>query len=98
MDETDQETMTVAINPPHEEPDANIDCDSDASDDKVTCNPDHLPRRILSAEVNSIANKEPLEENKDINHDLKSPSTSAEPSEKCQKHTRKYEWHHNKIW
>lgn len=90
--------MTVAINPPHEEPDANTDCDSDASDDEVTCNPDHLPRRILSAEVNSIANKEPLEENKDINHDLKSPSTSAEPSEKCQKHTRKYEWHHNKIW
>ncbi|KAK4302449.1 hypothetical protein Pmani_025471 [Petrolisthes manimaculis] len=85
LDDIDQETVRVAINPPHEEPDANTDCDSDASDDEVTCNPDHLPRRILSAEVNSIANEEPLEENEDTNHDLESPSTSAEP-------TKKHEW------
>ncbi|KAK3882653.1 hypothetical protein Pcinc_001907 [Petrolisthes cinctipes] len=82
LDDIDQETVTVAINPPHEEPDVNTDCDSDASDDEVTCNPDHLPRRILSAEVNSIANEEPLEENEDTNQDLESPSTSAEPPKK----------------
>ncbi|KAK4292663.1 hypothetical protein Pmani_034580 [Petrolisthes manimaculis] len=97
LDNIDQETVTVAINPPHEEPDANTDCDSDASDDEVTCNPDHLSLRILSAEVNSIANEEPLEENEDTNHDLESPSTSAEPPKKRKKRTRKYEWHQNKI-
>ena len=38
--------VTVTIEPPNEEPTAITDCDSDKSDDEVTCNPDHLPRRI----------------------------------------------------
>ena len=36
----------MTIEPPIEEPTAITDCDSDKSDDEVTCNPDQLPRRI----------------------------------------------------
>ena len=35
----------MTIEPPNEEPTAITDCDSDKSDDEVTCNPDHLQRR-----------------------------------------------------
>ena len=43
--------VTVAIEPPIEEATADTDCDSDASDNEVSCNPDHLPRRILLANI-----------------------------------------------
>ena len=49
--------INVAIEPPIEEATANKDCDSDASDSEVTCNPDHLPRRILFTEVLPSANE-----------------------------------------
>jgi len=54
QEETDNESdfkINVAIEPPIEETTADTDCDSDASDSKVTCNPNHLPRRILLSEV-----------------------------------------------
>ena len=41
----------VSIEPPIEGANADTDCDSDESDDEVTWNPDHLPARILSANV-----------------------------------------------
>ncbi|CAB4062178.1 unnamed protein product [Lepeophtheirus salmonis] len=37
----------LRITPPKEQPDALTDCDTDESDNEVTCNPDHIPRRIL---------------------------------------------------
>ena len=40
-----KEIVTATIEPPIEEPTAITDCDSDKSDDEVTCNPDHLQRR-----------------------------------------------------
>ena len=37
--------------PPIETPEAETDMDPDASDEEVTCNPDHLPRRILMTKL-----------------------------------------------
>ena len=52
----DHEPITiVAIEPPIEEATADTDCDFDASDNEVACNPNHLPRRILLANVLSSA-------------------------------------------
>ena len=45
----DEETKLYAIEPPIEQANADTDCDSNASDDEVSCNPDNLPRRILLA-------------------------------------------------
>lgn len=46
-DDDDCDEITVAIEPHSLEATANTDCDSDASYDGVSCNPQHLPRRIL---------------------------------------------------
>ena len=54
QEETDDDSdfeINVAIEPPIEEATADTDCDSDASDSEVTCNPNHLPKRILLSEV-----------------------------------------------
>ena len=54
QEETDNDSdfeINVAIKPPIEEATADTDCDSDASDSEVTCNPNHLPRRILLSKV-----------------------------------------------
>ena len=54
QEETDDDSdfeINVAIEPPIEEATAGTDCDSDASASEVTCNPNHLPRRILLSEV-----------------------------------------------
>ena len=50
-EDEDNCNVTVAIEPPIEEATADTDCDSDASDNEVPCNPDHLPRRILLANI-----------------------------------------------
>lgn len=47
IEESDDESEIFAIEPPIENANADTDCDSDCTDDEVTCNPDHLPRRIL---------------------------------------------------
>ena len=48
-DEEASDDEIFAIEPPIENANADTDCDSDGSDDEVSCNPDHLPRRILLA-------------------------------------------------
>lgn len=50
-DDEDCDEISVAIEPPTEEATADTDCDSDASDDEVTCSTQHLPRRILLTNV-----------------------------------------------
>lgn len=89
LEELDREATTVAINPPHEDGAADTDCDSDASDDEVTCNPDHLPRRVLSSEVVSIAK---IVQEDVMNYEPDAPSTSSQPPGKRRK---KYNWHNN---
>lgn len=90
LEEFDRESSTVAINPPHEDGAGDTDCDSDASDDEVTCNPDHLPRRILSSEVVSIA---PIVQEDNMNDEPDAPSTSSQPPGKRRK--KNYNWHNN---
>ena len=55
----DEETELYAIEPPIEQANADTDCDSDASDDEVSCNPDNLPRRILL--TNTITSPEDVD-------------------------------------
>jgi hypothetical protein len=43
--------VKVTIEPPKETSEAAIDHDRDSSDDEVMCNPEHLQRRILLANV-----------------------------------------------
>ena len=60
-EESDEQTeVRIAIEPPEEAPEADTDQDSGGSDDEVTCNPVHLPRRILLSNV--------LSRNTDNNH------------------------------
>lgn len=82
LEELDHEAITVAINPPHEDGAADTDCDSDASDDEVTCNPDHPPRRILSSEVVSVDVN--IQED-DMDDEPDTPSTSSQPPGKRRK-------------
>ncbi len=90
LEELDHEAITIAINPPHEDGAADADCDSDASDDEVTCNPDHLPRRILSSEVVSVDVN--IQED-DMDDEQGTPSTSSQhPGERRK---RNYTWHTN---
>ena len=92
LEELDHEATTVSINPPHEDGAADTDCDSDASDDEVTCNPDHLPRRILTSEVVFVAASD---QEDDTNDESATPSTSSQPPGKRRK--RNYNWHNNSI-
>ena len=50
--------ISIAVQPPVELPEADTDKDSDQSDNEVTSNLDHLPRRILAsnAEIISLKN------------------------------------------
>ena len=51
-EESDEQTeVRIAIEPPEEAPEADTDQDGDGFDDEVTCNPVHLPRRILFSNV-----------------------------------------------
>ena len=60
-----------AIESPLEAHEALNDHDSDASDDDVTCNPDHLPKRIFLTKIkNSFLDNQ-------SNNDLNKPSTST---------------------
>ncbi|XP_068229303.1 piggyBac transposable element-derived protein 2-like [Palaemon carinicauda] len=51
LEEHDNKEVDVSVKPFLEDLDADTDQDSDASDDEVTCNPDHLPRRSLATDV-----------------------------------------------
>lgn len=82
MEELDCEATTIAINPLHEDGVADTYCDSNASDNEVICNPDHLPWWILSSEVVSSATND---QEDDINDEPVAPSTSSQPPEKCRK-------------
>ena len=92
LDELDRDTIDVTIVPPYEEPGADTDCDSDASDDEVTCNPDHLPRRILSTDViisspkkvTEDIDEDPLQE---ATHSSTSQQESCEVSLHCRSKT-----------
>ena len=86
MEEDADDDETVAIKPPYEEPNAMTDCDSDNSDDEVSCNPDHLPKRILQSNI--------LDNAVEISKDAAQPSTSGGPApKKCKK--EKFNWHHD---
>ena len=51
-EESDEQTeVRIAIKPPEEAPEADTDQDSGCTDDEVTCNPVHLPRKILPSNV-----------------------------------------------
>ncbi|XP_068227667.1 piggyBac transposable element-derived protein 3-like [Palaemon carinicauda] len=51
LDNLENKEADVSVNPPLEDPDLDIDQDSDASEDEVTCSPDHLPRRIFPIDL-----------------------------------------------
>ena len=85
--DNDDTTINVVIEPPVEAADADTDCDSDASDDANTCDPNHLPQRVLRSQA-AIANL-PTNENE--------PDSSQKKSIPVHK-KRKLDvnWHKNK--
>ncbi|XP_068240322.1 piggyBac transposable element-derived protein 3-like [Palaemon carinicauda] len=95
LDELDNEEVDISVNPPLEDPDADTDQDSDASDDEVTCNPDHLPRRILATDVAIDIARHVENDSEKTNDEEFLPSTSKEPAKKRQR--KGFEWHRNKM-
>lgn len=85
-DESDMNNTCYAfgIAPPIEDSNAMTDCDSDQSDGEVTCDPDHLPRRILLTEV--LPTNEDTETDKDVAENEAEnaplPSTRTKKSQK----------------
>ena len=57
-DDSDDDILSIAIQPPKESREAETDKDSDGSDCEVTADPIHLPRRILAAEAEVSKRKE----------------------------------------
>ena len=87
-EESDEQTeVRIAIELPEEAPEADTDQDNDGSDDEVTCNPVHLPRRILLSNV--------LSRNTDNDHPhIESiQSLASEPTKRRKKAA--YKWHDN---
>lgn len=74
------DNLNIAISPPIENAHVNTDCDSDKSDDENTCNPDHLPRRILLASVIPNTGEDRVDNRNDYNIPDSQPSTSTAPS------------------
>ena len=80
-DESENEYSQIqAIEPPIEQATADTYCDSDFSDNEVTCNPNYLPRRILLTKVLSNEMK------------LEPPENSQETKKRCKE---KIVWHKN---
>ncbi len=87
--DNDAYNVIYAIEPPIEEAEAMSDRDSDDSDDNVTCNPVHLPRRILLSNVsNPSLEKESHVSTQD------SQSSKRPPLKRRRKMV--YKWHHDK--
>ena len=73
--------VAISIVPPVEDPNALTDCDSDESDDEVTCNPDHLPSRILLTNVITMEKSNETELQNDSEHEpVQAPKTSKTKS------------------
>ena len=89
-EESDEQTeVRITVEPPEEAREADTDQDSDGSDDEITCNPVHLPKRILLSNV--------LSRNTDNNHPhIKSTqSLASEPSKTKRRKKAAYKWHDN---
>ena len=87
IDNGNEEDQIFAIEPPVETSTADTDCDSDCSDDAVTCAPDQLPRTVLITKVIAESGKHGV----DIEHQ---PTVSSNVSQK-RRRKETYNWNKN---